>query len=384
MTTPVSNIPISLDYTSRDFYALREELITRLAERVPEWKGTDPADFGVALVEAFAYMGDIVNYYVDRVANENFILTATQRQSILELAATLGYVPTGYRAATTSLTLTNSSLSSVVLPADTQFLIDVICEDEVKQLIFSTASSVTIGAATAATTSAVASSTTVATYTVGTVSTVNPYVVGQSITAAGFSAQTYFNGTWTITAIGGSSGAWTATVVGSGFTVASATVKGTITGVTSGTVNALHGEWARSRVENAAIDDNDVSAEWVGTSNGLPNQVFQLLENQVVEGTVIVYVKNGDVYEKWSPTTSISEANPNEAVYYVTMDADNFVYINFGDGISGAIPANGETIKVDYLIGDSSLAREQLGWRPTKSFEDLIEDMCSNVLGDKK
>ena len=40
--------------------------------------------------------------------------------------------------------------------------------------------------------------------------------------------------------------------------------------------------------------------------------------------------------------------------------------------------------EVDYLIGDSSLAREQLGWRPTRSFEDLIEDMCSNVLGDKK
>lgn len=40
--------------------------------------------------------------------------------------------------------------------------------------------------------------------------------------------------------------------------------------------------------------------------------------------------------------------------------------------------------EVDYLIGDSSLAREQLGWYPTISFKDLIEDMCNNVLGENK
>lgn len=277
MTTPVSNIPISADYTSRDYYALREELVTRLQARVPEWTGTDPADFGVALVEAFAYMGDILNYYIDRVANENFILTATQRQSILELAATLGYIPTGYRAATIDTQFVNSSDVDITLPADTQFLIDVICEDEVKQLFFSTQFPVTIPANDSA------------------------------------------------------------------------------------SVTSINGEWANSRVENAALDSNDVSAEWVGTSNGLPGQVFQLMENQVVEGTVSVYVRNGDVYEKWVQTTNITDANPNDAVFYTTMDGDNFVYINFGDGISGAIPPNGETIKVDYLIGGGVLGNIPAG-----------------------
>ena len=277
MTTPVSNIPISADYTSRDYYALREELITRLQARVPEWTGNDPADFGVALVEAFAYMGDIVNYYVDRVANENFILTATQRQSILELAATLGYTPTGYRAAVIDTQLVNSSDVDITLPEGTQFLIDVVCEDEVKQLFFSTQSAVTILANDSA------------------------------------------------------------------------------------SVTSVNGEWARSRVENAALDSNDVSAEWVGTSNGLPGQVFQLLENQVVEGTISVYVRNGDVYEQWTQVENITDSNPNDAVFYTTMDGDNFVYINFGDGISGAIPPNGETVKVDYLIGGGVLGNIPAG-----------------------
>ena len=102
--TPVSNIPISIDYTGRDYYSLREVLIARIQERVPNWTAADPADFGVALVEAFAYLGDMVSFYIDRTANEAFIETATQRDSLLNIAQTYGYVPAGYRQATVDVT----------------------------------------------------------------------------------------------------------------------------------------------------------------------------------------------------------------------------------------------------------------------------------------
>ena len=105
--TPVSSIPVSVDYTGRDYYSLREDLITRIQDRVPDWTATDPADFGVALVEAFAYMGDLVSYYIDRTANEAFLQTAVQRSSLLNIAQTYGYVPAGYRQATTILTFSN-------------------------------------------------------------------------------------------------------------------------------------------------------------------------------------------------------------------------------------------------------------------------------------
>ena len=99
-TAAVRVTPLSIDYTNRDFYSLREELIARVKERVPEWYGTDSSDFGVALVEAFAYMGDVISYYTDRVAHESNILTASQRSSIINLAKTYGYNPAGYQAAT--------------------------------------------------------------------------------------------------------------------------------------------------------------------------------------------------------------------------------------------------------------------------------------------
>jgi len=36
--------------------------------------------------------------------------------------------------------------------------------------------------------------------------------------------------------------------------------------------------------------------------------------------------------------------------------------------------------EVDTLIGDSSKAREKLGWQPKISFDELVRDMCLNEL----
>jgi len=81
-------------------------------------------------------------------------------------------------------------------------------------------------------TAASASSTSVATYTTSQSSTVNPAAVDQKIVVSGMTPSSY-NGSYVVTAIGGSSGAWTITVTaGSGltpFTVGSATGFGTFT-----------------------------------------------------------------------------------------------------------------------------------------------------------
>ena len=108
-TASVSNIPVSVDYTGRDYYSIREQLIVKIQERIPNWTATDPADFGVALVEAFAYMGDLISYYIDRTANEFSLTTATQRNSLLNIAQTYGYVPAGYRSSTVELTFFNNN-----------------------------------------------------------------------------------------------------------------------------------------------------------------------------------------------------------------------------------------------------------------------------------
>jgi hypothetical protein len=152
MTTPVSNIPVSVDYTSRDFYSLRSALIERVQARLEavdassRWRGDDPSDFGVALIEAFAYMGDMLSYYIDRAANESFISTATQRQTVLNIARSYGYTPAGFQAALTELTIENISDETVVIPSGTQFSGEILVLDSQIEIIFTTVSETVIEA----------------------------------------------------------------------------------------------------------------------------------------------------------------------------------------------------------------------------------------------
>lgn len=136
--------PVAVDYTSRDYYSLREDLILRVKDNLPAWSGEDPADFGVSMVEAFAYMGDVVNYYIDRVANESYLPTATQRQSILNIARNYGYTPAGYRASSLNVQFVSSSANQVVLPPGTELLATVTVGDRTFDLIFTVPTSTTV------------------------------------------------------------------------------------------------------------------------------------------------------------------------------------------------------------------------------------------------
>jgi len=141
--TPASDIPIAISYTGRDYYSLREQLIARIQDRIPTWTASDPADFGVALVEAFAYLGDVMSYYIDRNVNESFITTATQRDSVLNIAQTYGYVAAGYRQASVTLSFFNSGSDVITVPQGTVISGDVVIGDVVEQVYFTTSADAT-------------------------------------------------------------------------------------------------------------------------------------------------------------------------------------------------------------------------------------------------
>jgi hypothetical protein len=116
--------PPVIDYTSRDYASLLNDLLNLIPSFLPEWTTQSPTDFGVALLEIFSYVGDILNYYIDRVANESFLLTATQLESVLNIASMLDYSPPGPQSATGSVTftLTAGYPGSVTIPAGTAVL----------------------------------------------------------------------------------------------------------------------------------------------------------------------------------------------------------------------------------------------------------------------
>ena len=93
-----------LDYTSRDYTAIRAQLVGLAKGLYPDWETAGEApDFGTLLLELFAYMGDVMHFYIDRTASEAFLGTAVRRQSVLYIADMLGYVPVGQAAAIVQL-----------------------------------------------------------------------------------------------------------------------------------------------------------------------------------------------------------------------------------------------------------------------------------------
>lgn len=140
----INYIP-QVDYTSKDYASIRDDMLGQITDVFPEWTNRDPADFGIVLIELFAYMGDILSYYIDRSANEAFMTTASQRDSVLYLARLLGYNPSTVVASTVTLTFSNSTASTIEVPAGTQIATSASTTGGT-QIIFETDAAVTVPA----------------------------------------------------------------------------------------------------------------------------------------------------------------------------------------------------------------------------------------------
>jgi len=78
----------------------------------------------VGLLQGWAMVIDVLTFYEERIANEGFIRTATERRSLLELAQAVGYQPGPGVAASTALAFTvrqppGSAAQAVRIPAGT-------------------------------------------------------------------------------------------------------------------------------------------------------------------------------------------------------------------------------------------------------------------------
>jgi len=118
---PVLQPPATIDYTSKDWYGFVYSMLQYAGIAFPNWDTTSEGDMGVMLIELFAYALDILSYYGDRLTQECYLPTATQRLSILNIAQLLGYTASNGSPATGSVTFqtVNPGVATVV-PAGTQ------------------------------------------------------------------------------------------------------------------------------------------------------------------------------------------------------------------------------------------------------------------------
>lgn len=80
-----------IDYVTKDYEGFKQAMLGQIPVLLPNWTDRSESDFGVVLIELFAYVADILSYYQDRVANEAYLATATQRRSVAELLRLIDY-----------------------------------------------------------------------------------------------------------------------------------------------------------------------------------------------------------------------------------------------------------------------------------------------------
>jgi hypothetical protein len=83
---------IPIDYTSRDFNSIRNDLITYVKRYYPDtYKDFNEASFGSLMLDTVAYVGDMLSFYLDYQANESFMDTSVEYSNIVKHAKQMGY-----------------------------------------------------------------------------------------------------------------------------------------------------------------------------------------------------------------------------------------------------------------------------------------------------
>lgn len=255
--SPALQVPSTIDYTSKDFVAFMQSMVQYAGNVMPQWNTSSEGDMGVALLEMFAYPLDILSYYGDRISQESYLPTATQRLSLLNIAALLGYTVSNGSPATGTVTFqTANPGNAVVIAAGTQVATNFTTSID-SPVIYETDAKVTCPDN------------------------------GGTVTVAVTQGQTF-------------------------------------RGVP------------------------------LGSSTGLPGQVFQLPQSGIIDGSVKVYVQTAVNPQQWSYVQYLVDSTASAMVYTTYLDQNGLTWVEFGDNLNGLIPSQGLLVFATYRVGNGS------------------------------
>ena len=82
------------NYTARDFASIKQNLLGHIQTYFPQaYKDFNETSPGMMLVELSAYVGDVLNYYVDDSFKELLLPLSEDRRNLVNLAKVTGFKP---------------------------------------------------------------------------------------------------------------------------------------------------------------------------------------------------------------------------------------------------------------------------------------------------
>ena len=96
--------PDFVDYTARDYNTISQSLIDFIRTRFPnDITDFTDSDIPIMLVQLLAYTGDLLSYNQDKIAQEAYISTAEQLDSVIKLVELINYIPTTSKSSSVNL-----------------------------------------------------------------------------------------------------------------------------------------------------------------------------------------------------------------------------------------------------------------------------------------
>ena len=111
-------------YTTKDHEDIVNDCIDRIKQvyGADKWNDFEEDNVGKMLLEGFAYIADLLLFYLDRQANETYLSTAQERPNLINICKLIGYTPKNATSAQVNIKISLDEPHSlnVTLPAGSQ------------------------------------------------------------------------------------------------------------------------------------------------------------------------------------------------------------------------------------------------------------------------
>ena len=123
---PKLKITAGLDTIPRQtaaFAGFRNALLAGIRDKpaLSGWRARGKDDFGIMLLEMWAYVCDVLSFYDETIAHEMYLRTARRRPSLRKLVGLIGYIPGPAVASFVKLALAAEGRQPVKVPVGTAF-----------------------------------------------------------------------------------------------------------------------------------------------------------------------------------------------------------------------------------------------------------------------
>jgi len=320
----------SIDYMAKDYDSFLRAMLDLIPSRIPGWQTRTEADLAMAMLELFAYVGDELSYYQDRVANEGFLDTAVEYDSVRRLLSLIDYKLDPGVAAKVFLTVVTTGAKFV----PKGFAASTKAADKHPAIVFEVSQDRIIYP--------------------------DLNQINLKTDVASYAPQAVLDGEFDIFL---AVGEWIRLVGDAGAEWAqlqSPITVNTIQHTTTVTFqHPLVGNYAAATTQilgNVLVATNGQSVEQTAAGTGLANQQIELdfaplTYVQTADGQVqsSLLVEVGGV--TWDQVEDFIDGGPTDPHYAITRDNGGFITVGFGSRQQGRAPGTGEAIVVRYRYG---------------------------------